>query len=442
MCKNNRYTALEGVSQDEGLLYRELLANASDMIYKLDLQGHFTEVSPIATTLTGYGSQELLGRNLKEIVATDHHSRIDAMLMQGVVAKEPNRFEIDILTKKGHLITLDNHCTLVCRADKPCFILGIARDVTKYKALTRQLAEHQALLKSLMNSMPDIVFYKDTEGHYLGCNKDFEKLVGKTESEIVGLKDVDLFPPEIVALYQEQEHLLMKTKKTQRVEVFLTNAKRQRRFYDTMKTLFTGPRGEEFGLIGVNRDITELVQAKLEAEIARDEAQHMASTDFLTGVLTRRALIQRLEGEINRTRRHTNSVLSMIFTDIDYFKKVNDTYGHQAGDRVLQVVTQLLQSRLRSYDTIGRSGGEEFMIILPDTPREGAFKVAEELRLILSTTPIELFTNKNQKTVVQVTASFGVATMLDSECKEIDDLIREGDHALYKAKEKGRNRVE
>ncbi|WP_170270460.1 sensor domain-containing diguanylate cyclase [Heliorestis acidaminivorans] len=441
MCKKEKSSLSSGLlSPDDCSLYKELLTNARDIIYKLDLQGNFLEVSPATEELTGYRLAELIGMNIKELIAHDKADQIEEILTSKIFSQEPIRFELDLITNKSEILAVEINSTLVCRTDKPCYILGIARDISKHKLMARQLAEQRALLNSLVNSMPDIVFYKDTEGHYLGCNRDFEILVGKRESEIVGLTDAELFPPEVVSLYTKQEKILLETKKPQRVEVYLVDSNNRPCFYDTMKTLFTGPKGEEFGLIGVNRDITELVNAKLEAEIARDEAEHLASTDFLTGVMTRRALIQRLEGEINRARRE-GTVLSMIFADIDHFKKVNDSYGHQAGDKVLQIVAQLFKSRCRSYDLIGRSGGEEFMICLPGASKQRAFKIAEEMRIALHATSIELFNNTKQKVSARVTASFGVSSMSEHDIKEIDDLIREGDSSLYKAKELGRNRV-
>ena len=159
-----------------------------------------------------------------------------------------------------------------------------------------------------------------------------------------------------------------------------------------------------------------------------------ATTDSLTGLANRRTLDEELVLEWRRADRVGDS-LAFILLDLDDFKLVNDTHGHQAGDAVLRAVGEVLLGGVRQVDLAGRYGGEEFALILPETDLPGAIKLAERLRLALETTPVELAEGKT----LQVTASFGVA--LKDELPSADELVAVADEALYAAKRAGKNRV-
>lgn len=162
----------------------------------------------------------------------------------------------------------------------------------------------------------------------------------------------------------------------------------------------------------------------------------MASTDYLTGMLNRRAFMERLTGEINRARRHQSN-LGVIIADIDHFKRVNDNHGHQSGDLVLQEVAKSLLANCRIYDFVGRYGGEEFIACLPGATVEETCQIAERMRQGLEQQSICL---PEQHVAVNITASFGVTGIEGGEASS-DELIRWADDALYKAKNNGRNQV-
>ena len=162
----------------------------------------------------------------------------------------------------------------------------------------------------------------------------------------------------------------------------------------------------------------------------------LAKKDALTGLANRYALMIRAEQELARAQRHRRD-LSMLMVDIDFFKRVNDTYGHQAGDTVLKKLADIFSLVLRPGDFAARFGGEEFVILLPETSAENAFKTAERLRV-----PVEKMSVSLEKgDVVQFTISIGVASYSSSGNNSIEEMIAEADKALYRAKETGRNKV-
>ncbi|NLB89322.1 MAG: diguanylate cyclase [Syntrophomonadaceae bacterium] len=163
----------------------------------------------------------------------------------------------------------------------------------------------------------------------------------------------------------------------------------------------------------------------------------LARTDYLTGLLNRRAFIERLEAEVNKGKRMQGS-LGIIVIDIDNFKQINDTYGHQAGDIVLQSFTRTIKNCCRGYDFIGRYGGEEFIICLPEADMNEAALTAERIRLRVAESDIWL---PNKDKIINITASFGIAAMENGVPSSVDLLISAADDALYLAKSLGRNRV-
>ena len=167
---------------------------------------------------------------------------------------------------------------------------------------------------------------------------------------------------------------------------------------------------------------------------AETKLVEMATQDFLTGLLNRRETFRRLDEELQRSRRLATP-FSVLLLDLDHFKQVNDVHGHSAGDLVLQAVAAALRQGVRPYDLCCRYGGEEFLVILPETALEDAAGIAERLRRDIENLKI----TAAKETALQITASIGAAALLGHET--IDQLIARADEAMYNAKSTGRNRV-
>jgi diguanylate cyclase (GGDEF)-like protein len=179
-----------------------------------------------------------------------------------------------------------------------------------------------------------------------------------------------------------------------------------------------------------------ILELQEELIATREELRVQATRDFLTGVWNRGMIMRKLHEEIDRASRK-NDAIGVIMCDIDHFKQINDTHGHPAGDAVLVEVASRMQGAIRSYDALGRFGGEEFLVICPGTDAAGVLKLGDRLREVICATPIEIGDKS-----VHVTASFGVTARQSSAPCEIDQVISEADSALYSAKRNGRDRVE
>lgn len=237
---------------------------------------------------------------------------------------------------------------------------------------------------------------------------------------------------------------------------FLAMMRAREEFQDVPVIILTGREDRDTKIRGLEQgasdyltkpfDAGELVarvRVQLKVKSLQDELKRsndmlrtLSITDPLTHLHNRRHLMEMVEKEFQRASRK-GAHLSLIILDIDYFKKVNDTYGHQEGDRVLTILADIVRRRLRSYDLAARYGGEEFVLLLPETPVHEAMAIAERLRLEVQE---HVFDGSLQGQVL--TISLGVATYPSPRIESIDSLFRQADEALYRAKQSGRNRVE
>ncbi|MCY6369349.1 GGDEF domain-containing protein [Clostridium ganghwense] len=181
----------------------------------------------------------------------------------------------------------------------------------------------------------------------------------------------------------------------------------------------------------INQNNEELKEKTLQIEKMNEKLKAISIKDGLTNIYNRRKLDEILECEYNRAKRYCRE-FSIILLDLDWFKSVNDTYGHNVGDKVLIETCKILKNNIRNSDMVGRWGGEEFLIICPDTTMQQALHMAERLRKAIETYKFSVVNKR--------TGSFGVATYKNRDT--IESLINRADKGLYKAKENGRNRVE
>lgn len=182
---------------------------------------------------------------------------------------------------------------------------------------------------------------------------------------------------------------------------------------------------------------TRLVDLQAQLLTAREALREQATRDSLTRLWNRLAILDTLNRELSRAARERRPV-GLVMVDLDHFKNVNDTHGHQVGDAVLQEAARRMQKAMREYDAIGRYGGEEFLILLPGCEESDSFNQAERLRRIISQPPMPLPDGGS----LSISASFGVTTAVPADAWTAESLIRTADQALYLAKKRGRNRVE
>ena len=305
----------------------------------------------------------------------------------------------------------------------------LTRHWKKYVAALREQIKTLQLLQDLANSSSDAIFAKDLQGRYLLFNRAACDIVGKRLDEVLGQDDRSLFPPEQARSLLETEQRLRAHGVIETLEETVQTTLGERVFIATKGPL-RDAHGQIIGTFGISRDITDRKHA--EAEIA-----HLAYHDQLTGLPNRLLLEDRLQQALGVARR-AGLWGGLLFVDLDHFKRVNDNFGHVAGDAMIREVAQRLVAHVRQGDTVARMAGDEFIILLPGLAATEAAAAAlalgigEKLRLQIAE-PMHLRAGH-----FEVTASVGVS-LFPKAGLELQDLLREADTALHRVKETGRN---
>ncbi|UCC24719.1 MAG: diguanylate cyclase [Gemmatimonadales bacterium] len=279
----------------------------------------------------------------------------------------------------------------------------------------------------VVEEMEDAVVVLDRRGRIVDVNR--------SARERLGLRLLGPVPIALGATWSSVKRDLGEAGMTvsERVELPVTAG--QMHTFEMSATLL-GPQGGRDRQVLVLRDITRQVEMERELSQARDSLERLANTDELTGLANRRSLLRQLQLEVDRAHRYQRP-FSLVLLDLDHFKRVNDTYGHAAGDEVLRATARAMEYVSRDLDLPGRMGGEEFAVLLPETDAEGARVVADRLRVEIA----RYLHEPESESSFRVTASLGVATLDPGSELDVEGLMQGADEALYRAKEEGRNRV-
>ncbi len=265
--------------------------------------------------------------------------------------------------------------------------------------------------EEVINSLLEGLVVFDSKGNILEANRSFCRMTNLECKEVVGKNLKEVFPE----FFYHVREALKQGRNSQRFTCTRTGAEKH-------YLLFISKYEDTF-IVTLN-DVTQMVEYER-------KLIEMSLTDHLTGLKNRRALEDILSMEMEIARRY-NRPLSFALIDVDFFKKINDNYGHDVGDEVLKKLARILKSELRSPDVVGRWGGEEFALIIPETNIEGAKVLCERLRKRVEETTFDK--------VGKVTVSIGVTQFKKEDTMQ--SFIKRADDALYEAKERGRNRVE
>lgn len=304
------------------------------------------------------------------------------------------------------------------------------------------LSREQSLMRGLIDSLPDLISFKDAQGRYLGCNHAFEQYVGMTEQELKGKMDQELtgnFKSSDMEGLDEQE--IIASGKVYSQDEWVVYPDGGKILHETIKKTFDGLDGTRYGLMSVSRDITE--RKNHEEQIRR-----LAFYDPLTQLPNRRMFQDRLQLMV--TRNSGDARLSgLLFIDLDHFKTLNDTEGHNIGDLLLIAVAARMQDSLREEDLVARLGGDEFVALISNlgddetTAVHVAERIAEKIRLSICK-PYKLSVkddvDSKNEIVFHCTPSIGIS-IFKSNLTSHDEILKQADVAMYQAKAAGRNTI-
>jgi len=293
--------------------------------------------------------------------------------------------------------------------------------------------QFERIFRSLVENTNDVIMVLDAKPLEEGgpfivyVNPAFEILMGYSAEEVIGQNPKILQGPATDDKTRYKLRQAMRGNKPIRTQILNYDKFGNELWLDINMVPLFDEDGEIAYYAAIERDLTEYKRLQTHLE-------SMANTDSLTGLHNRQSFMHRAEKEFNRARRYSRP-LSAVMIDVDHFKNINDRYGHAVGDEVLRQVSAICQFNLRGSDLLGRIGGEEFVLLLPDTPLANAMFVAERMREQLAKAPIKI-----DGLIIPTTASFGVASQTDSDTS-FEAILERADAAMYNAKHSGRNKV-
>lgn len=306
------------------------------------------------------------------------------------------------------------------------FFFCVGKQVQQRKASERLLDSKTELIGSMLNALPEVIFYKDSQGIYQHGNARLADFIGLPVDDLIGKSDFEIFDPETSLFFRQMDREAIEAGRPKINEEWVEGVDGSHRLMETHKCPLYDDHGECIGILGYARDITLQRQSE-------ENLQHIAYHDSLTNLPNRLRLAERLDYALQLSKRDSE-LLAIIFLDLDRFKHINDTLGHAIGDLLLMDVAKRLQSNVRESDICARLGGDEFVMVL--TQMNSRAEVEKKCQQLLEAVaqPYQL-----QNHQVSVFTSAGISYFPD-HAATVDKLLCDADSALQAAKREGRNR--
>jgi diguanylate cyclase (GGDEF)-like protein/PAS domain S-box-containing protein len=395
------------------------------------LDGRWLQVNRSMCQIVGYTEEELLARTFQDITHPDD-LEADLAFVRRLLASEITSYRMEkrYFHKNGTLVYIVLSVSLVRDAvGEPVHFVAQIEDITERKRIEAALRESEERFRAFMDHSPAIAFMKDDQSRLLYVNKRLEEVFQIQLDQVKGRLGLDGMPSEFVAEASRSDRTVLETLRP--VELFQTvpTPDGRIRTWHVLKFAFRAAEGRKI-LGGVGLDVTEQKELERRLEQANARLEVLAASDPLTGLANRRASAETLHSAYARAARY-HEPLSVLMIDVDQFKSYNDSFGHPAGDEVLKLMAELLRSLVRASDICGRQGGEEFIVVLPETDAAGALELGGRLRSSVADL------NWPRRAV---TVSIGAAS-LGPDVPDALALVAEADRALYTSKRLGRDRV-
>jgi diguanylate cyclase (GGDEF)-like protein/PAS domain S-box-containing protein len=421
-------------SRESGAGLEAIVRESPFGVAMIDREGTYLSVNSAYCAIYGYRPDELSGKRFTMVFHPSEHGAVMAMHRQFLDGNGALSGECEVLRRDGAALTVVVESVRVRGADgRPQRLIYVV-DITARKQIEDVLRNSEARFRALFDTIPLGVVYHDLEGHITAANPAAERILGLNLDQLQGRTPVDPIwgtMREDGTAYPGEEHPASVCLRTGSL------------VKDVILGIHTADRGDVWlrvNAIPVFRDrrlsevYTSFEDVSESARLSR-ELRLQARTDHLTGVCNRRAFMEDIEREFARVRRHPALNSCVLIADIDHFKRVNDSYGHAVGDAVLCHVTDIMRAEVRRQDTLGRFGGEEFAVLLPETTEAAAMALADRLRERVARSPLA-----RPELVIENTVSVGVSLLLASDLNP-DAALSRADQALYRAKQQGRNRI-
>ncbi|MDF1879849.1 diguanylate cyclase [Sulfurimonas sp. MAG313] len=396
------------------------ILSQSDMMGIFIYNKFFTYVNEAFIKMTGYSSDELYKMAAWEVIEPSLQSTIKSMVQRRIKGdKIPQKYnDLKIVTKEGVVKTVRVITQTISHHGKYSG-MGTMIDITDIEETKEKLK----LLAQAMEQMDELVRITDKNGVILYINEALIRHTGFTRRDLIGHK-INIFKSgkHSPTFYKDLWKTVLSGKTYK--GIFVNQKKDNSLYYEEeVITPIKDQKNKIIYFIATSQDITKRIQME-------EKLYRLATIDELTEIYNRHKINEEINIGIDRVKRYKETFVLIMF-DIDFFKVVNDSYGHDVGDFVLKELSRLVLNNIRESDRFGRWGGEEFMLVLPHVDKKQALFTAEKLR--------EAVSSHDFKEAVHITISMGVVCFEKGDTKET--VLKRVDKALYQAKEEGRDRV-
>lgn len=426
-CDNTEIKQLENDLFREKVLADTIIESAPGAFFLIDEKANLVRWNRYLSEETGLTDPQLKGSSILNCIL-DADRQLAAAKFLAAFATGYAQMEVRVPTA-DHGIRVFLKTARRFLVDGVPYVAGFCLDVTDRRLAEEALVKEKLFSDALIDSIPGAFFVVDMEGNYYRWNSYLNRLTG------LGNQDLKQ-RPSLLTIEPEDWPLAAATMKeafeqgSAQAELHIQTRDRGRRLF-----LMTSRRFQVLDatyLVGVGLDTTDQFANKVNLP------EHDAQTDPLTRVANRGHFIELAQNEFERCRRYGHPLSVWVF-DIDHFKTVNDIHGHHTGDLALQSLVQASRKALRDWDIMGRMGGEEFAVLLPDTDCEQALLAAERLRQTVAAADVSPG-DQSDTEPMHVTVSMGIATVNDRDA-DIEELLNRADHALNEAQRSGYDKV-
>lgn len=404
-----------------------LLDHLHDGVFSIE-NGLMVYANQSLATLVDYPLDEVLQQPFTRFVYEADLDRVTSYYQARLRGADvPHEYEFRMRSKQGAPIDVRINVGVSVAEDGLRTSIGTLKDLRETKRTMRDLAKSQRDIESILQNMPDVFYRTDLQGLITLMSPSCQEVLGYAADEMIGRPLADFY-----CTPTEREKILKALQEgkgqARHVEACLRHKNGSGVWISTNAYMRLDEQGQTIGVEGIARDITE-------RKTLEDKLTTFARIDDLTQVYNRRYFYEEAEKQLMLAHRYQRPAAALVL-DLDRFKQINDTYGHRAGDEVLKHFAQICRDTIRVTDIIGRTGGEEFAILLPETDQASALQLAERIRATVASASLQL-----QGATLSYSVSIGVAVK-QAENMHVQELLSQADKALYAAKEAGRNHIQ
>jgi diguanylate cyclase (GGDEF)-like protein/PAS domain S-box-containing protein len=404
--------------------YRALFDRSPDLVYVRDLKGNFIDANPASLNLLGYRREDILTLNFASLLDPAQFPRTIQILKELTETgfqKEPGEFRLK--RKDGTYLYVETQESVIYHDGKPHSVQGVGRDITQRKKAEEALQESEEKYRSLVENINDVFYTLDTGGNITYVSPVVERFTLYKVGDLIGKPFIPLiYPDDLPALLDSFNRLV--SGQLEPWEFRILDKDGRVIFVRTSSR----PLYEDGEIVGITALMTDITQRKQ----MEQKLEEMATHDYLTGLPNRILLTDRFT--IAAALAHRNKArLAVMSLDLDKFKTINDTLGHDAGDQVLKAVSKRLTGIIRASDTLARVGGDEFILVMLETNHtEDATAIAQKI-LDSFTEPLSIDGHR-----LHLSTSIGIA-IYPEDARDMETLTKKSDAAMYYAKGHGRN---